>query len=208
MKLNRLEAVLYYDKIFVKGIADISLENKSCEFKSDFVPIIPFDSQVTIVTKHKSAPFLRVTGSVFLSSKKLLRVQPFKLALYEGAETSFEIPVKVQVKKLKNHLFSQPSYENCTITGCAADYFTLSGKLSPDKGDNTLELIIGQPIFTVDSLVKLEFAEDGFLFGKNKNAARYKYRITDIDEESKSELLHYIRSVSVRRIAERMERGT
>ena len=89
MNLSHLEAVLYFDKVTVKGIADISLSDRSCAFRSDFVPILHFGSEVTVVTKIGGIPFLKVTGSVYLSSKRFMRVQPITLALFKNAEMRY-----------------------------------------------------------------------------------------------------------------------
>ena len=197
MNLQNLEAVLFYDKVNVKGLARISLQSKTCEFFSDFVPILPLNSSVTIVAKINGAPFLKITGPVFLSSKKFMRVQPATPMLYEKAEWLFDVPANVNARVVKSHLFSPQSYVPCMIVSCSATSFVLSGNLSPEHGDNKIKLLAGQPIFSESTYVELKYANDGMLFGKNKSGAKYVYNINKINRSSHDELLDYIRQKGV-----------
>lgn len=208
MNLNNLEAALFYDKVFVKGLAKISLPLKTCEFLSDFVPILHINSNVTIVTKINGAPFLKITGPVFLSSKKLMRIQPITLALYENAEKHYEIPVNVNAQKVKSHIFSSDSYQPCSIVRCSAERLTLSGDFTPDRTDSKLEILVGAPIFSDETSIELAFENKGMLFGKSskvKKGGKYVYQITNIDKKSKHELLRYIRRQSIMQLAKAMK---
>lgn len=208
MNLNNLEGALFYDKVSVKGLARISLSGKSCEFLSDFVPILPIDSQVTVITKVQDAPFLKIKGPVFLSSKKFMRIQPITLALYENAEKHYDIPVRIPAKKVKRHVFSSSSYESCEILKCSAEYFTLTGNLSPEHGDSEIELIVGGPIFSEPVSIKLKYSNGGVLFGKKntgEKSAKYIYRIISIDDNHRNALLYFIRRKGIESLAKAMK---
>ena len=208
MNLNNLEGALFYDKISVKGLARISLSGKSCEFLSDFVPILPIDSQVTVITKVQNAPFLKIKGPVFLSSKKFMRIHPVSLALYENAEKHYDIPVRIPAKKIKKHFLSSDTYEKCEILNCSAEYLTLTGNLSPEHGDSKIELLVGSPIFSESVSVNLQYSNNGILFGKKNTGekrAKYIYRIVSIEEGFEDELLYFIRRQGIETLAKAMK---
>ena len=209
MNLNNLEGTLFFEKINVKGLARISLEGKSCDFLSEFVPILPLDSQVTIITKVKNSPYLKIKGPVFLSSKKLMRIEPITLALYENAENNFDVPVCIHAKKIKKHIFSSDTFEDCEILNCSSEYFTVTGGIFPDHGDREMTLLIGKPVFSSPVPIELEYANGGILFGKKNTgnkSAKYIYRIKGIDENHKNALLHFIRRQGIGLLAKGMKK--
>ena len=201
MNLSHLESVLYFDRVTVKGISDISLSDRSCAFRSDFVPILHFGSEVTIVTKISGIPFLKVTGSVYLSSKRFMRVQPITLALYKNAERLCEVPVTVDAQKISKGLLSGRKRADCTIVACSAKNMLLTGDIHPDRGDQTIELIIAEPMFFDETSIRLKYSGDGMLFGKNSKKARYNYKIVKIEKRSYSEYMRFIRSCTIERLA-------
>ncbi|MBR1663751.1 MAG: hypothetical protein IJ696_05435 [Ruminococcus sp.] len=201
MNLSHLEAVLYFDKVTVKGIADISLTDHSCAFRSDFVPILHFGSEVTIVTKINGIPFLKVTGAVYLSSKRFMRVQPITLALFKNAERLCEVPVRVPAEKISKRLFSGVHHSDCTIVACSAKSMTVTGDIHPDRGDGTIELYIEGPMFFDGTTVKLKYSGDGMIFGRSGKKARYIYKIVKIEKRCYSEYMRYIRACTIDRLA-------
>ena len=208
MNLNNLEATLYYDKINVKGLARISLSGKSCDFLSEFVPILPLNSQVTIITTVKNAPYLKITGPVFLSSKKLMRIQPCTLALYEDAENYFDVPVKIQAQKVKKHFFSPETYEDLEIVKCSAESLTLTGGLFPDHGDREITILVDYPIFPDSAYIDLEYAGSGFFFGQKNTgnkSAKYLYRITGMENDDRILLQQFIRRQGIELLARAMK---
>lgn len=201
MNLSHLEAVLYFDKVTVKGIADISLSDRSCAFRSDFVPILHFGSEVTVVTKIGGIPFLKVTGSVYLSSKRFMRVQPITLALFKNAERLCEVPVEVYAEKISKGFLSGRKRTDCTIVACSAKTMVLTGDVYPERGDNTIELIIADPMFYDETSVRLKYSGDGMLFGKGSKKTRYIYKIVKIEKRSYSEYMRFIRACTIDRLA-------
>ena len=201
MNLSHLESVLYFDRVTVKGISDISLSDRSCAFRSDFVPILHFGSEVTIVTKIGGIPFLKVTGAVYLSSKRFMRVQPITLALYKNAERLCEVPVRVEAVKISKGLLSGRKRTDCTIVACSAKNMVLTGEVYPDRGDQAIELIIADPMFFDETSIKLKYSGDGMLFGKSGKKARYNYKIVKIEKRSYSEYMRFIRSCTIERLA-------
>lgn len=201
MNLTHLESVLYFDKVTVKGISDISLSDRSCAFRSDFVPILHFGSEVTVVTKIGGIPFLKVTGSVYLSSKRFMRVQPITLALFKNAERLCEVPVRVDAEKTSKGLLRGKKPTDCTIVACSAKTMVVTGEVYPDRGDQTIELTIADPMFFSETTVKLKYSGDGMLFGKNGKKARYIYKIVKIEKRSYSEYMRFIRSCTIDRLA-------
>ena len=205
MNLSHLEAVLYYDKVTVKGIADISLSDRSCAFRSDFVPILHFGSQVTVVTKINGIPFLKDTGEVYLSSKRFLRAQPITLALYKNAERLCEVPVNVDAVKISKGLLSGRKRSDVTIVAASAKSMIITGDISPERGDQTIELLIDEPMFFEQTSVKLKYSNDGMLFGKSGRRARYLYKIVKIEKRAYSEYMRFIRSCTIDRLAKSLK---
>lgn len=205
MNLSHLESVLYFDRVTVKGISDISLADRSCAFRSDFVPILHFGSEVTIVTKISGIPFLKVTGSVYLSSKRFMRVQPITLALYKNAERLCEVPVRVEAEKISKGLLSGHKRADCTIVACSAKNMVLTGDIFPDRGDQSIELIVADPMFFGETSIRLKYAGDGMLFGKSGKKARYSYKIVKIEKRSYSEYMRFIRSCTIDRLAKSLK---
>lgn len=205
VNLSHLEAVLYFDKVTVRGIADISLSDRSCAFRSDFVPILHFGSEVTIVTKIGGIPFLKVTGAVYLSSKRFMRVQPITLALYKNAERLCEVPVRVDAEKVSKGLLSGRKRADCTIVACSAKTMVLTGDIHPERGDQTIELIASDPMFFDETSIKLKYSGDGMFFGKSSKKARYVYKIVKIEKRSYSEYMRFIRSCTIERLAKSLK---
>jgi len=201
MNLSHLESVLYFDKVTVKGISDISLSDRSCAFRSDFVPILHFGSEVTVVTKIGGIPFLKVTGSVYLSSKRFMRVQPITLALFKNAERLCEVPVRVNAEKISKGFLSGRKRAECTIVACSAKTMMLTGEVYPEHGDQTIELIVDEPMFFEETSIKLKYSGDGMLFGKGSKKTRYIYKIVKIEKRSYSEYMRFIRSCTIERLA-------
>ena len=208
MNLNNLEGTLFFEKINVKGLARISLEGKSCDFLSEFVPILPLDSQVTIITKVKNSPYLKIKGPVFLSSKKLMRIEPITLALYENAENNFDVPVCIHAKKIKKHIFSSDTFEDCEILNCSSEYFTVTGGIFPDHGDREITLLVDYPIFPDSAYIDLEYAGSGFFFGQKNTgnkSAKYLYRITGMENDDRILLQQFIRRQGIELLARAMK---
>ncbi len=205
MNLSHLESVLYFDKVTVKGISDISLSDRSCAFRSDFVPILHFGSEVTIVTKISGIPFLKVTGSVYLSSKRFMRVQPITLALYKNAERLCEVPVRVAATKTSKGLLSGRKRADCTIVACSAKTMVLTGDIFPERGDGTIDLAVCDPIFFGETTIRLKYSGDGMFFGKSQKKARYVYKIVKIEKRNYSEYMRFIRACTIERLAKSLK---
>lgn len=195
-----LEATFSFEKITAKGTARISFKSRTCEFYSDFVPLLPLNSPVTILTRYNGVKVFIIYGPTFVSSKRFVRIQPINITLCEGAEEVIEVPVKIPVSCVKKRFFST-LYEQCDMVSCSADKISISGiKLSPEKNDNEIKIIAGKPIFANKIPLTLTFENDGMLFGKNNRKAKYLYRISDIDTSSRQILLRYIRKSALKEI--------
>lgn len=196
-----LEATLNFEQITVKGSARISLKSGTCEFSSDFVPLLALDSIVTIDCRFGGVDVFRIIGPTFVSSKRFLRVQPIDVTLCEGAEEVIEVPVKIPVSCVKKHFFST-TYEQCDIVSCSANKISVSGiNLSPDKNDNKIRILAGAPLFASQIPMSLTFDDGGMLFGKGGRKSKYLYRISKIDEFSHQNLLKFIRKAAVKEIS-------
>ena len=195
MKLKNLEATLYFeDKIAVKGIAEINPSAGTCEFFSEFVPILPLNSEVVVITEVKENPVLRVTGQTFLSSKQFMRIDHIKLALYTNAEQYIEAETDIPAYKITKHLLKSAEYESCTVVACSSELITLSNiVLNPEREDKEIDLIIDEPIFMKTTTLSLVAEGNGFFFGKSQKKSRYVYRIKKTDRPCTPELLRYIR---------------
>ena len=126
--------------------------------------------------------FLKVTGEVYLSSKRFLRAQPITLALYKNAERLCEVPVNVDAVKISKGLLSGRKSSDVTIVAASAKSMIITGDIFPERGDQTIELLIDEPMFFEQTSVKLKYSNDGMLFGKSGRRARYLYKIVKIEK--------------------------
>jgi len=199
-----LEATFSFEKLTIKGTAKVSFKSRTCEFYSDFVPLLPLNSPVTILTRYQGVKAFIIYGPTFVSSKRFIRVQPINITLCEGAEEVIEVPVKIPITCTKKRFFTT-TYEQCEIVSCSPNKLIVSGaKLSPEKNDNELKITVGAPIFANRIQLSLTFDDGGMLFGKNSRKAKYRYNITDIDASSRHILLRYIRKSALKEITRQM----
>ena len=94
---NHFSAILKTpdDKIIEYGIAWISVEDQSINFKSEFVPICEMGTPLKIVRVQDELETQAFTGEVYLSSQHLLRlISLYDVKIEGSAEATIEAPDK------------------------------------------------------------------------------------------------------------------
>lgn len=77
------------------GEAFVSLERQCIEFRSDFVPLYPLGTPMTIYRLHEKKQIHEFCGKVYLSSKKLMRLVSVQDTLHPGAEELYHCDVNI-----------------------------------------------------------------------------------------------------------------
>lgn len=95
---NHFSAILKTpdDKIIEYGIAWISVEDQSINFKSEFVPICEMGTPLKIVRVQDELETQAFTGEVYLSSQHLLRLISLSDEVLPAASSVFLYDVKIE----------------------------------------------------------------------------------------------------------------
>lgn len=196
-----LDATIFYGTNKIKGSAKTSLKLKTCEFSSDFVPLFPLNTELSVIVRSKGVDVFKIRGEAFLSTKRFVRLQPITLSLCENAEKVLEVPTKSIATCIRKHLFST-TYEQCQIVYCSAEKLELSDiLLTPERSDHKIELIAGTPLFNENARIAMTFDNSGMMFGIKDKKAKYVYNISKIDDDNRKKLLHYIRKTALKEIS-------
>jgi hypothetical protein len=97
------------------GNAELSLEDRSLTFRSDFVPLYPLDTPLEVFRLDGNTPVHRFWGNVYLSDKRLMRLVHIDDELLPGSEMVYcgGLPFTGQATRCtmplkKRHFFSRP----------------------------------------------------------------------------------------------------
>lgn len=193
------------DNIVEYGQANISLKEKFVEFSSQFVPLLKVDTEAKIICLEGTASTHIITGTVFLSSKNLLRLINIKCTLIPGAERYLETPTFLRAKIykpiVKKGIFSKNKvvhkWDECTIISLSMNHIVLRASRIMCEYEDQLKIKIGAPVFSKETEITLQLAKNGLMFGKN---SKYIYNIVKMKEKEQSELAEYIKLGSMEMI--------
>lgn len=193
------------DNIVEYGQANISLKEKFVEFSSQFVPLLKVDTEAKIICLEGNASTHIITGRVFLSSKNLLRLIDIKCTLIPGAERFLETPTffkaKIYKPVVKKGIFSKKKivhkWDDCTVISVSMTQIVLRASRIMCEYENQLKIRISEPIFSKETEITLQLAQNGLMFGKN---SKYIYKIAKMKEKEQSELAEYIKLGSMEMI--------
>lgn len=186
------------DSIIEHGQVSVSLKEKFAEFSSQFVPLLKIETEAKIICLEGVTSTHIITGKVFLSSKNLLRLVDIKCTLIPGAETVLETPTFIRAKIykpiVKKGIFSKKKivhkWDECTIISVSLQQVTIRSSRIMCEYENQIKLKIGSPIFSKETEISLQLAQNGLMFGKN---SKYIYRIIKLKEKEQSELADFIK---------------
>lgn len=186
------------DSIIEHGQVSVSLKEKFAEFSSQFVPLLKIETEAKIICLEGVTSTHIITGKVFLSSKNLLRLVDIKCTLIPGAETVLETPTFIRAKIykpiVKKGIFSKKKivhkWDECTIISVSLQQMTIRSSRIMCEYENQIKLKIGSPIFSKETEISLQLAQNGLMFGKN---SKYIYRIIKLKEKEQSELADFIK---------------
>ncbi len=193
------------DNIVEYGQANISIKEKFVEFSSPFVPLLKIDTEAKIICLEGNASTHVITGRVFLSSKNLLRLINIKCNLIPGAEKFLETPTFLRAKIykpiVKKGIFSKSKvvhkWDDCTIISISLNQIVIRASRIMCEYENQLKIRISDPIFSKETELTLQLAQNGLMFGKN---SKYIYKILKIKEKEQYELAEYIKLGSMEMI--------
>ena len=193
------------DNIVEYGQANISLKEKFAEFSSQFVPLLKIDTEAKIICLEGNSSTHIITGRVFLSSKNLLRLVDIKCTLIPGAEMVLEKPTFLRAKIykpiIKKGIFSKKKivhkWDDCTIISVSMHHMALRASRIMCEYEDQLKIKIGSPVFSKETEITLQLAQNGLMFGKN---SKYIYKILKLREKEQSELAEYIKLGSMEMI--------
>ncbi len=186
------------DNIIEYGQANISLKEKFAEFTSQFVPLLKVDTEAKIICLEGVASTHIITGKVFLSSKNLLRLVEIRCTLIPGAENVLETPTFLRAKifkpVVKKGIFSKNKivhkWDDCTVISVSLKQIAIRASRIMCEYEDQLKIRIGGPIFSKDTEINLQLAQNGLMFGKN---SKYVYKIIRMREKEQEELADFIK---------------
>lgn len=180
------------------GQAKISLDERYVEFTSQFVPILKIDTEAKIICLEGTSETHVITGSVYLSSKNLLRLINIKCSILPGAENALEIPTcfsaRIYKPIIKNGIFSRKKlahkWDECTVISISLSNIVIRASRIMCEYENHLRIRIGSPVFSQETELSLELTQNGLMFGKS---SRYAYTIVKLGEKEQTELADFIK---------------
>lgn len=186
------------ENIVEYGQANISLKEKFVEFTSQFVPLLKIDTEAKIICLEGISSTHIITGRVYLSSKNLLRLVDIKCTLIPGAEKVLETPTFLRAKiykpVVKKGVFSKSKiihkWDDCTVISISLNQIAIRASRIMCEYEDQLKIKIGSPIFSKDTEINLQLAQNGLMFGKN---SKYVYKITKMKESEQEELADFIK---------------
>jgi len=186
------------DNIVEYGQVNISMKEKYAEFSSQFVPLLKIGTEAKIICLEGNTSTHIIVGRVFLSSKNLLRVVDIQCMLIPGAENVLETPTFLRAKIykpiVKKGIFSKNKiahkWDDCTIISVSMRKIVLRASRIMCEYEDTLKLKLGAPVFSKDTEINLQLAQNGLMFGKN---SKYTYKILKMKEKEQHELAEYIK---------------
>ncbi len=199
---NKFKAVLMTenDDILEYGEAKISLKNKTVDFTNSFVPLMIIGTHVKIVCSENNVNTHLITGTTYLSSPQLLRVDNINIKLLENAEKvlSMEVSIPAQILEInqKTGLFNVKTVKkwiDCTVSSISAEklYFYTSWKKT--ASNNVSMIKISQPVFSCETSLNIKIGGKPIIFG---DKYKYIYNISEINEKDKKSLLTFIKQYS------------
>lgn len=88
-------------QILAEGAASVLKEKGAVEFESDFVPLYPLGSSLTVERIYNGNVIHRFQGDVYLSDKKLLRLTGVTDELLPGSERVYDIEISLKAQLTK-----------------------------------------------------------------------------------------------------------
>lgn len=199
---NKCKAVLMTENndILEYGEAKISLKNKTVDFTNSFVPLMIIGTHVKIVCSENDVNTHLITGTTYLSSQNLLRVENLTIKLLDGAEKvlSMEVSIPAQILEInqKSGLFSIKTVKkwiDCTISSISADKLHFYTSWRKTASNNISMIKISQPVFPCETSIDVRIGGKPIIFG---DKYKYIYNISEMNEKDKKSLLTFIKQYS------------
>jgi hypothetical protein len=189
-------------KVLEMGSALLSLESRSIDFKSSFVPLFSMGTRLQIIRMHEDTEVHLFMGEVYLSSPQMLRIVSVEEQVLPGACYAFLYHVDLEgvitatLRGQRRHFFRRTRELPSIIP---VKLHALSVKGLKFTTDQTLEQ--GQ-ILTLSTRQEPALSDvalqviQAVVFGQEINS--YRCRILEIDPISKENLIGYMQQRSQR----------
>ncbi len=191
---NRFEAVLKTedDRILETGVACISAEDQSIEFKNEFVPLLKLGSTAKIVRIEDEREIHCFTGQVYLSSRRLLRIISISDELFPEAFNYLWLNTSIHAKIFPATSNVAPVYGE-ESSGFDAEVYYVS--LKNIKFTSKKQFHVGQKLYLYAhepiglDMVELEIFQ---IISFGKNVVGYRCKIASLSEPCCSSLKSYL----------------
>ena len=185
------------------GVIQISIEDKSVDFKSEFIPLYKLGDQLKIVRIQDGIEVVSYVGEVYLSSQHILRLVSVTETVLPAARSVFSYDVDLTGKLIarvldtshKRFLFfgKKPRYRE-TVFDAQIHSIALRGvKFTTPyilEDEQTISLNMQEPRLK-DVLLDVKKAID-----MGQEMRSYQCVIRDIDRESRDNLENFIASLN------------
>ena len=185
------------------GVIQISIEDKSVDFKSEFIPLYKLGDQLKIVRIQDGIEVVSYVGEVYLSSQHILRLVSVTETVLPAARSVFSYDVDLTGKLIarvldtshKRFLFFGKNPRYCE-TACDAQihFIALRAVKFPTpyilEDEQTISLNMQEPRLK-DVLLDVKKAID-----MGQEMRSYQCVIRDIDRESRDNLENFIASLN------------
>ncbi len=190
------------NQILEYGTAKISVNNRSVDFTSNFVPLMKIGTPLKIVCYEGKSSTHVIRGEVYLSSPKLMRLVSIKITVLPGAERSLTLETsfnaKIAVPTIKTGLFNNKSLTNwtdCRVCSISVDKISFYTTWQKTDEDRSLTIEISAPIFRKPTKISLNLDGKYMLFNSK---SKYNYLIKNANQSKiKNDILEFIRSYSI-----------
>lgn len=183
------------NSLLEKGYASVSLGDATADFTGEFVPLYKIGTVMKIICIEKGHSTHVVTGKVYLSSPKLLRLIDINCQLIDGAEnyltvSDIAIPTKIRSNISRTGIFRPTiKWHECTIMEVSLRGLLVRCSGVADTTDSEFVLLLDKPILSRESEANLKRIS-------GKGPVRY-YEFHGKENDFLSEIGVFIRTVSL-----------
>lgn len=199
---NKCKAVLMteHNDILEYGEARISLKNKTVDFTGGFVPLMIIGTPVRVICSENNINTHLITGTTYLSSQQLLRIDNINIRLLENAEKvlTMEVSIPAQIFEInqKSGFFSiktAKKWYDCVISSISAEKICFYTTWRKTSSNNISKIKIAQPVFPSETELNIKIGGKPIIFGEKY---KYIYSISEMNEKDKKSLLTFIKQYS------------
>lgn len=183
------------------GAVTVSITRRTADFVAPFVPLMQLGSCAKFICTQSGLATHIVTGKVYLSSSRLLRLVEISCVLLPNAEqvisVGTELQAELSVPLLHGGLFRRRAphiWRPCTVLSLSLLGVSVRCKRLPDDYTEALRLRLAAPVFAAQTELSLSLTGNGILFGRQ---ARYDCRYEALTIQQAAEAAAFIRDTGI-----------